>query len=231
MSWPHMWPTGTSLALMVTDRDFARVVEAGRLGDGQRIHVGAQHDRRAGAIAQQADHTGLPNCRRDVVSRFAELLRCQTCSSCLLHRKLGMGMNVLVQGFEIRNERIDVREYGVRVRRSYVSRVLVLILGCHADMPVEKLDPEWRTGCQNPGTFHASWFGACGSYSDGWFLVCLRDFRSVERTSTLGNSDKQSALWRARIRWRESHHAFTALAQQQTSRLIRLHSLSRTYQL
>ena len=35
----------------------AGVGQAGRLPDRQRVHVGAQHDRRAVAVGQQPDHT------------------------------------------------------------------------------------------------------------------------------------------------------------------------------
>ena len=48
--------------------ELARKGQAGRLLDRQRIHVGAQHDRRSCAVAQESDDAGLPDRRRHVVT-------------------------------------------------------------------------------------------------------------------------------------------------------------------
>jgi hypothetical protein len=66
------------LAVAVRDFDLAGIGQAGRLLDRQRIHVGAQHDGRPCTVAQEPDDTGLPDCRRHVVTCGAQPFRRQS---------------------------------------------------------------------------------------------------------------------------------------------------------
>ena len=80
----------------VRRRDLAGIGEAGRLCDRQRVHVGAQHDGRAVAVAKQTDDAGLPDPGRHLIAGVAKPVRGQARRARLLHRQLGMRVDVLV---------------------------------------------------------------------------------------------------------------------------------------
>ena len=91
-------------------RDVAGIGQAGRLLDRQRIHVGAQHDGRAVAVAQQADDAGLADARRHLVAGGRSRPQRDAGRSRLLHRQLGMRVHVLVERLEIREQIGEARQ-------------------------------------------------------------------------------------------------------------------------
>ena len=77
ISWPHMCETGTVLpsrSMPVTLLAYGR---PGRFLDGQRVHIGAQHDRRPVAVAKKADDAGLADARRDFIAGGTKTIRRQ----------------------------------------------------------------------------------------------------------------------------------------------------------
>jgi hypothetical protein len=92
------------LPVAVRGSDFTGIRQAGGLLDRQRIHIGAQHDRRPCAVAQEPDDAGLPDRRRHVVIGGAQPRRCQSGCPRLLHRQLGMGVHVCVKRLQLREQ-------------------------------------------------------------------------------------------------------------------------------
>ena len=56
---------GDRLSVLILRRDLAGIGKARRFLDGQRVHVGAQHDGRSLAVSKQADDAGFPDTSRD----------------------------------------------------------------------------------------------------------------------------------------------------------------------
>ena len=98
------------VAFTIGRGDLARIGQAGRLGDRQRVHVGTQHHNRAFAVTQYPHDARLADTGRHFVARVAQSLRRDARCARFLHRQLGVGVNVLVQ---ISRGRAAVR----RVRR------------------------------------------------------------------------------------------------------------------
>ena len=81
--------------------DLAGIGKAGILGDRQRIHVGAKHDRWPFAVAEQPNHTGLAHTGRYLKTGFPEPVGGDVRRSRLVHRQFGIGVNVLIKGLKI----------------------------------------------------------------------------------------------------------------------------------
>ena len=90
--------------------DLAGIGQVGRFLDGKRVHVGAQHDRGPVAVAEQADDAGPAHARRHLVAGGPKPVRGQAGRPRLLHRQLGMRVNVLVERFEIREQAVEIRQ-------------------------------------------------------------------------------------------------------------------------
>jgi len=101
MSWPQACATATVLPAG-SSRHAARIIEAGILPDRQRIHVGAQHDGRSLAVAQQADDAGLADAGRHLIAVTGQMLRGDLRRAAFLHRQFRMGMDVLINGLQRR---------------------------------------------------------------------------------------------------------------------------------
>jgi hypothetical protein len=54
---------GDRHSVLILGGDLAGIGKSGRFLDGQRVHVGAQHDGRPLAVPEQADHAGLSDTR------------------------------------------------------------------------------------------------------------------------------------------------------------------------
>ena len=80
----------------------------------QRVHVGAQHDGGAVAVAQHADDAGLPDPRRHLVAGGAKPLRRDACSPGLLHREFGVRVEIGVQLLQLREQPVERSEQVVR---------------------------------------------------------------------------------------------------------------------
>ena len=79
------------------------------LGDGQRVHVGAERDPRAVAAADDADHAGPADAGRDLVDAEApEQLRHRRCRTVLLVGKLGLAMEGTPPGGHLGQARLDL---------------------------------------------------------------------------------------------------------------------------
>ncbi len=111
-------PDAHRLAFAVFGFDVACVGKAGCLFDWKRVHVGAKHYSRTLAITEQTDDARPSNLRRHFVGGCAKPIRGQSRRPRLLHRQLWMRVHVLVQGFELRNERIYVFQNGISGCRS-----------------------------------------------------------------------------------------------------------------
>jgi hypothetical protein len=92
------------LAGRVRRRDCAGIGQSGRLLDRQAIHVGAQHDRRTLAVAQQSDDAGLTDPGRHLIAVVGEMFRGEAGCSDFLHRKFGVGVNVLIGRLQCRQQ-------------------------------------------------------------------------------------------------------------------------------
>ena len=93
---------------MILRGDLAGIGKAGRFLDGQRVHVGAQHDGRPLAVPKQADHAGLSDTRRDFKACGAKMI-CRKCRRArLLHRQLGVRMHILVELGQIGKQGVKV---------------------------------------------------------------------------------------------------------------------------
>ncbi len=95
------------VAFAIGRGDLARIGQTGRFLDRQRIHVRAQHHDRTVAVAQQSHDARLADARGDVVARVAQPLCSDARGARLLHRELGMRVNVLVELLEIRQQRVE----------------------------------------------------------------------------------------------------------------------------
>ena len=105
----HM-PDGDGVSVVILRRGLAGIGKAGCFLDGQRVHVGAQHDGRPVAVAEQADDAGLSDARRDFVAGRAKTVCRQSRRASLLHRQFGMRMHVLVKRFQFREEGIEIAQ-------------------------------------------------------------------------------------------------------------------------
>ena len=83
--------------------DLAREGEAGLLGDGERVHVGAQQQDRAGPVLHYRDDAGLADARGDLEAEFLRLGGELGGGLDLLHRQLGIGMEVAIQRHQRRH--------------------------------------------------------------------------------------------------------------------------------
>jgi hypothetical protein len=99
---PHLH----SVSVAIFGRDVAGIGQTGRLFDRERIHVGAQHHGGPVAIAEQADDAGLAHSRRHLVTGRPKPVRGQACCPPLLHRQLGMRMQIFIERFEIGEQAI-----------------------------------------------------------------------------------------------------------------------------
>lgn len=84
-------------ALLVGRRLGARVVQAGLLPDRESVHVGPQHDRGSGAVAQDGDHASAADPGGDVKVELREPLRHQGRGAMLLEAELRMRVQLSVQ--------------------------------------------------------------------------------------------------------------------------------------
>ena len=81
--------------------DLAGVGKASVLGDGERIHVGAQHHCRSFAVAEQPNHTRLTHPGRHLVTGIPEPVSGHARRSRLVHRQFRMGVNILIKRLKI----------------------------------------------------------------------------------------------------------------------------------
>ena len=98
----------------------AGVREAGVLLDREGVHVGAQHDGGAVAVAEHPDDAGTADARAHLAAGPLELLGGLRRRALLLVRELGVGMKVAVQvfqGFDDRVEPVEDRVCGWSVSR------------------------------------------------------------------------------------------------------------------
>ena len=109
------------LPVAVRGSDLAGIGQAGCLLDRQCIHVGAQHDGRPFAVAQEPYDAGLADRRRHVVTGGAQPLRCQSGRPGLLHRQLGMGVHVGVKRLQFRQQAAEMRQR--RIGRTRLLRI------------------------------------------------------------------------------------------------------------
>ncbi len=80
----------------------AGIVEAGRLGDRQRVHIGAEPDRAlAGAVAQRGDHAGAADAGGDLVAPAGQQLGDKRAGRDFLAAELGRGVETAAQRDEI----------------------------------------------------------------------------------------------------------------------------------
>lgn len=79
----------------------AGVRQAGLLADRQGIHVGAQQNGRTVAVGQQADHTGAADPVVHLVAAAPQAFRHTNRGPVLLVAQLGVGMQVLVEVFQL----------------------------------------------------------------------------------------------------------------------------------
>jgi aminopeptidase N len=91
----------------VPPADGARVRQAGLLLDGQRVHVGAQHHRRPGAVAEHADDAGAPDVLGDLETERPQGRRHESGGPPLLPREFRVRVQVLVEAGEPRAELVE----------------------------------------------------------------------------------------------------------------------------
>ena len=97
-----------------------------RFFDGQRIHVGAQHDHRPVAVAQKSDHASLADASRHIKARGAQPFRRDIRRSGLAHGQLRMRVNVFVERLQIRQQIVKMCKRGIG---SFYRRL------CHVSIP------------------------------------------------------------------------------------------------
>ena len=102
--------TGTSLPSGSVAVARAGVGQAGGLPDRQRVHVGAQHDRGAIAVGQQPDHAGAADALGDLVAGGLEALCRLAGGAVLLHRELGVRVDVAVEVLEPGRDLVEPAE-------------------------------------------------------------------------------------------------------------------------
>jgi len=83
----------------------AGIGQARVLSHGQRIHVGAQHHGSAGAIAQHSHDTGDADVSRNLIAERLQVVCRDARGAHLLHGKLGMLVQILVNAFQLRQQR------------------------------------------------------------------------------------------------------------------------------
>ena len=86
-------------------RDLAGVLQTRLFFHRQGVHVGAQHHRWPFTVVHDGDDTGLAHAGRDLVPECLQHIRQLSCGLLLVHRQLGMLMQIKV-------ERIDLRVNG-----------------------------------------------------------------------------------------------------------------------
>src|SRR5699024_11260984 len=84
----------------------AGVGQPGLLLQGERVHVGAQHDRGAGAVAQNPDHTGAADASVDVVPGPVEPLGDPAGGAFFGVGELGVLVQVDVEPLDERADRV-----------------------------------------------------------------------------------------------------------------------------
>jgi hypothetical protein len=77
---------GDGVSVVILRRDLAGIGKPGRFLDGQCVHVGAQHDSRALAVPEQADHAGLSDARRHFIAGRSKTVCSEFRCPRLLHR-------------------------------------------------------------------------------------------------------------------------------------------------
>ncbi len=98
------------LAFSVGNRRLTGIRQTRRFFDGQRIHIGAQHDCRAIAVAQQAYDARFTDAGRNLVACGTQTICGQTCRARLLHREFGMRVQILIKGLQVRKQAIEVAQ-------------------------------------------------------------------------------------------------------------------------
>jgi hypothetical protein len=88
--------------------DVAGIGETGFLRHWQGIEFGAQHYHRARAVFEHAHYARAPDSWSDVVSKFAKLVGNFGGSLFLVIRKLGITVQVEIQGFDLGINGIDL---------------------------------------------------------------------------------------------------------------------------
>jgi hypothetical protein len=101
------------LALPVGGRLVADVGQTGLLPDRQGVHVGAQHHGRPLAVLEQTHHPGLTDASSHLEPGRFEPLGRLAGGALLLHGQLGVGVQVLVEVFEVRQDAVESSEDGV----------------------------------------------------------------------------------------------------------------------
>ena len=96
-------------AVVVLGLNGARIRQPRRFGHGEAVHVRAEHDRGADAVAEHAHHACLADAASHLVSVALEPIRCDFRGADLVHRELGVLMQVLVDGFELWEQRVRLR--------------------------------------------------------------------------------------------------------------------------
>jgi hypothetical protein len=85
----------------ICGRDSAGIVKTAGLPDGQGIHVGTQHNDGAFAIAEQADNARLSHAGGHFVAIVLKMLCSEISRPVFLHRQFRVGVEVLVDCFEL----------------------------------------------------------------------------------------------------------------------------------
>jgi hypothetical protein len=112
------------LAVLVRRCGRAGVGQPRQLLDRQSVHVRAQHDGGAVAIAQQPDDARLPDPRRHVVAGGTQPLRGDPRRAGLLHRELGVRVDIGVELLQLRKQRVEGGEqlaHGGRVCHGFLT--------------------------------------------------------------------------------------------------------------
>ena len=124
MSWPQACATGTVLPDGVGRRHRAGIVEPGRLLDRQRIHVGAQHDRRAPHRCASRPTTPVfptPVVTSKPAARAVAAMPAVRVS-CI--DKFGMGVHVLIKRFKIGKQLVQVLQDNGALLRGWCRAIM-----------------------------------------------------------------------------------------------------------
>ena len=108
----HVVPAGVchwhDLAVGAFRRHFAGIRKPGCFLDGQSIHVSAQHYGWTVSVAQYSDNPRLADSCGHLKAVGLEMIRRDLGSPCLVHRQLGVGMDVFIDGLQFRKYRVNI---------------------------------------------------------------------------------------------------------------------------
>ncbi|MCY1226332.1 hypothetical protein D9M72_385590 [compost metagenome] len=93
--------------------DLAGIRQAGGFTDRQRIHVGAQADGGAVAVAQRADHAGAAQATVHGITPCLQALCHQVAGGEFLEAQLGMGMDAVAQVHHLGFDGADAGQDGI----------------------------------------------------------------------------------------------------------------------